>query len=113
MAGLRAHLLAGLALALAPAATLMAQDPAPETPSAEPTENEIIVEGYTEKEVRNFLWRSVIPTGRVIAKRTGPVCVGIDNVPAVLSEPLKARIEHNLDTRSGSSAPRRAARSTP
>ncbi|WP_067489825.1 hypothetical protein [Erythrobacter sp. CCH5-A1] len=98
MAGLRAHLLAGLALALAPAATLMAQDPAPETPSAEPTENEIIVEGYTEKEVRNFLWRSVIPTGRVIAKRTGPVCVGIDNVPAVLSEPLKARIEHNLDT---------------
>jgi hypothetical protein len=98
MAAFRTHLLAGLALALVPAASLVAQDSAPETPSAEAIENEIIVEGYTEKEVRNFLWRSVIPTGRVIAKRNGPVCVGIDNVPAELSQPLKARIERNLET---------------
>lgn len=98
MAAFRTHLLAGLALALVPAPSLMAQDSAPETPSADEATSEIIVEGYTEKEVRDFLWRSVIPTGRVIAKRTGPVCVGIDNVPAALSQPLKARIESNLET---------------
>jgi hypothetical protein len=101
MVAFRTHLLAGLALALVQPASLMAQDSAPETPPApgsDETTNEIIVKGYTEKEVRNFLWRSVIPTGRVIAKRTGPVCVGIDNVPAALSGALKARIESNLET---------------
>ncbi|WP_073975922.1 hypothetical protein [Erythrobacter donghaensis] len=97
MLAFRTYLLAGLALALGPAASLTAQVSTPEAPPAEAIENEIIVEGYTEKEVRTFLWRSIIPTGRVIAKRNGPVCVGIDNGPSELSEPLKARIESNLE----------------
>lgn len=97
MTALRKHLLAGLALALVPAASLSAQENPSEPPAAQADENEIIVEGYTEKEVRTFLWRSMIPTGRVVAKRNGSVCVGIDNVPTELSAPLKARIERNLD----------------
>jgi hypothetical protein len=102
MTGFRKHLLAGLAFALASPASLMAQDSAPETPPAaaanaeEAADNEIVVQGYTEKQVRNFLWRAVIETGSVIAKRSGPICVGIDNAPDALAQPLRARIEANL-----------------
>lgn len=96
MVGLRTHLLAGFALALVPAASLMAQDSTPATPPAEEITNEIIVEGYTEKEVRQFLWRALIDTGNVLAKRIDPVCIGIDNAPDDLAKPLRARIEANL-----------------
>jgi hypothetical protein len=96
MAGLRTHILAGFALALVPAAALMAQDSTPATPPAEEITNEIIVEGYTEKEVRQFLWRALIDTGNVLAKRIDPVCIGIDNAPDDLAKPLRARIEANL-----------------
>lgn len=101
MSKLRDQLLGGLALMLFPASASIAQDSAsavadPPTDTAE-SSGEIIVEGYTEKQVRNFLWRAVIETGNVIAKRTDPICVGIDNAPAELAEPVKARIEANLD----------------
>jgi len=112
VAGLRNRLLGGLTLALVSTAPLMAQngmaDPAPmgetaeneipenEIPENEIPENEIIVPGYTKKQVRNFMWRSMIETGQVVAKRSGPICVGIDNAPAALAVPLKARIEANL-----------------
>ncbi len=90
-------LLGGAALACCPVtAPLMAQDTAPKPALAEETSNEIIVEGYTEKQVRNFLWRALIETGNTIAKRTSPICVGIDNASVELSQPLKARIEANL-----------------
>lgn len=94
---LRNHLLGGIALVLAPAATLMAQESATATAPVEETiGNEIVVEGYTEKQVRNFLWRAVIETGNVMAKRDAAVCVGIDNAPVDLSQPLRQRIEGNL-----------------
>ncbi|MBA4046367.1 MAG: hypothetical protein C0471_18410 [Erythrobacter sp.] len=94
---LRNHLLGGIALALAPAAALMAQESATATaPVEETVGNEIVVEGYTEKQVRNFLWRAVIETGNVMAKRDAAVCVGIDNAPVDLSQPLRQRIEGNL-----------------
>ena len=99
MTGLPAQLLAGLALALAPAASLMAQEAAPAAPPAangEEITNEIIVEGYTEKQVRQFLWRALSDTGNVLAKRKDPVCIGIDNAPDALAKPLRARIEANL-----------------
>lgn len=107
MAGLRIHLLAGLALALVPPASLIAQDIAPAThrapaPAPAPNDdgitNEIIVEGYTEKEVRQFLWRALSDTGNVLAKRKDPVCIGIDNAPGDLATPLRARIEANLQS---------------
>lgn len=94
MVGLRNRLLGALALAFVPAAPLMAQESSP-APVEEPT-GEIIVEGYTEKQVRNFLWRAVIETGNVMAKRVSAVCVGIDNAPADLTQPLRQRIEGNL-----------------
>jgi hypothetical protein len=96
MARLRDYLLGGLALSLVPAASLTAQDTASAATASEVIENEIIVEGYTEKEVRNFLWRAVIETGNVMAKRDAAVCVGIDNAPDALSGPLRQRIEGNL-----------------
>lgn len=96
MAGLPTHLLAGLALALVPAASLLAQDNAPKAPPAEEITNEIIVEGYTEKQVRQFLWRALSDTGNVLAKRKDPVCIGIDNAPGDLAKSLRARIEANL-----------------
>lgn len=98
MAGLPTRLLAGLALTLVPAVSLMARDSAPQTPPADEITNEIIVEGYTEKEVRNFLWRALIDTGNVLAKRKDPVCIGIDNAPDGLAKPLRARIEANLES---------------
>jgi hypothetical protein len=92
-------LLGGAALACCPVtAPLMAQDTAPEPALADETTNEIIVEGYTEKQVRNFLWRAVIETGNVMAKRDTAVCVGIDNAPVDLTQPVKQRIEANLKT---------------
>lgn len=97
MVGLRNQMLSGLALATMVSAPVLAQDapPAVEVES-ETIGNEIIVEGYTEKQVRNFLWRSIIETGSVIAKRSGAICVGIDNAPDVLAQPLRERIETNL-----------------
>jgi hypothetical protein len=99
MAGLRNRLLTGLALALGAAAPILAQDNVPDpAPVDEVIGNEIIVEGYTPKQVRHFMWRSMIETGQVVAKRSGPICIGIDNAPAELAVPLKARIEANLAT---------------
>ena len=94
IAKLPKQLLGGLALLSLSAQPLLAQDS--EVSEIDQASGEIIVDGYTEKEVRHFLWRSVIESGRVIAKRVGPICVGIDNAPAVLAEPVRARIETNL-----------------
>ncbi len=58
---------------------------------------EIIVEGTTEKEIRGFVWRSVTSmSGRKIAVRSAPVCLGFDNITAELEEQLRARIAENL-----------------
>lgn len=97
MAGMRNQMLSGVVLATMASAPVLAQEAPPAVQvESETIGNEIIVEGYTEKQVRNFLWRAVIETGNVIAKRSGAICVGIDNAPAGLSQPLKARIEANL-----------------
>jgi hypothetical protein len=61
------------------------------------TTNEIIVEGYTEREVRQFLWRTLRETGDKIARRTEPVCIGIDNIPASVSTEIMDRIRANLE----------------
>jgi hypothetical protein len=99
------RMIACAALAALPASVLVAQDsgPEPQPPTegaaeadADSADSEILVQGYTEQEVRNFLWRSIESNGRVIARRWGPICVGIDNAPAALTEPVKARIEANL-----------------
>ncbi|HSF11684.1 MAG TPA: hypothetical protein VLA50_01820, partial [Erythrobacter sp.] len=91
---LRNHLLGCIALVLAPAAALMAQDIAPATaPVEETVGNEIVVEGYTEKEVREFLWRSLTETGEVVTKRASSVCIGIDNAAEELATPIRAHIE--------------------
>lgn len=58
--------------------------------------NEIIVEGYTKKQIKTFLWRSLIETNGSIAKRSTPICVGIDNAPDALEKPLRKRISANL-----------------
>lgn len=73
------------------ATSATAQESAPDAP-----ENEIIVDGYSEKEVRNFLWRSLAQSGDSIARRTGPVCVGIDNIHPSISGPVSSRIKANL-----------------
>lgn len=86
-------LIAASAATLAvPAAAQTADAPAP----VAETTNEIIVEGYTEREVRQFLWRTLKETGDKIARRTDPVCIGIDNVPASLSAQIMERIRANL-----------------
>lgn len=61
------------------------------------TTNEIIVEGYTEKEVREFLWRTLKETGGTISRRTDPVCIGIDNIPESVSAAILARVKSNLE----------------
>lgn len=61
------------------------------------TNNEIIVDGYTKKEVRQFLWRTLKETGDKIARRTDPVCIGIDNIPASVSNEILARVKSNLE----------------
>jgi hypothetical protein len=97
MVALRTRWLSGLALACLSSAPVLAQDD-PQVTDAERSsaESEIIVKGYSKKQVRHFMWRSMIETGQVVAKRSGPICIGIDNAPDELAVPLKARIEANL-----------------
>ncbi|AUX69043.1 hypothetical protein CHX26_05595 [Porphyrobacter sp. HT-58-2] len=58
---------------------------------------EIIVEGQTEKEVREFLWRAITPvSGRKVARRDGPVCMVFDDINAELEAALRARIAETL-----------------
>jgi hypothetical protein len=65
---------------------------APEEPGSE-----IIVEGQTEKQVREFLWRAIAPvSGRKVARRDEPVCFAFDNIDAGLEAALRARIAENL-----------------
>ncbi len=83
------------------AAPALAQEAQSASVSSNPSVEEeevgsIIVEGYTERQVRNFLWRAVIESGNAIAKRVSPICVGIDNAPEVLVQPLRQRITDNL-----------------
>jgi len=60
---------------------------------------EIIVQGTTEKEIRNFVWRTITPvSGRKIAVRESPVCFGFDNIDAALEAQLRQRIAENLAT---------------
>lgn len=60
---------------------------------------EIIVEGTTEKEIRNFVWRTITPvSGRKIAVRESPVCFGFDNITDELESLLRQRIAENLAT---------------
>jgi hypothetical protein len=60
---------------------------------------EIIVEGTTEKEIRNFVWRAITPmSGRKIAVREEAICVGFDNIDANLEAALRQRIAENLAT---------------
>lgn len=58
---------------------------------------EIIVQGTTEKEIRNFVWRSITAmSGRKIAVRSAPVCIVFDNITAEFEEQLRQRIAENL-----------------
>ncbi|MFN3990622.1 MAG: hypothetical protein ACK4IS_10230 [Erythrobacter sp.] len=60
---------------------------------------EIIVQGTTEKEIRNFVWRTITPvSGRKIAIRIDPVCISFDNIDAGLEAQLRQRIAQNLAT---------------
>lgn len=60
---------------------------------------EIIVEGTTEKEIRNFVWRSITSmSGRKIAIRAEPMCISFDNIDAELERQLRQRIAENLAT---------------
>lgn len=60
---------------------------------------EIIVQGTTEKEIRDFVWRTITPvSGRKIAVRESPVCFGFDNIDASLEAQLRERIAENLAT---------------
>lgn len=87
--------LVSLAALLAPLTVLAANDAAAEAP-AEPG-SEIIVEGQTEKQVREFLWRTITPvSGRKVARRDEPVCFVFDNLDAALEAALRARIAENF-----------------
>lgn len=88
-----ARLFSCVAFVAAPAAVAATQEP---LVNAETDGDEIIVQGYTVKEVRNFLWRAIVETGDVISRRSQPICIGIDNAPPVLADPVKARMEANL-----------------
>lgn len=67
---------------------------------------EIIVEGTTEKEIRNFVWRSITSMsracrfsnicGRTVAVRSAPVCLGFDNITEEFEAQLRQRIAENL-----------------
>lgn len=62
-------------------------------------EGEIIVEGTSEKEIRDFVWRTITPvSGRRIAVRDNPVCMAFDNIDAGLEAQLRQRIAENLAT---------------
>lgn len=78
------------------AMSLAAPASAAETAAEEPA-GEIIVEGQTEKQVREFLWRAITPvSGRKVARRDEPVCFAFDNIDAGLEAALRARIAENL-----------------
>jgi hypothetical protein len=65
--------------------------------AAEKPDDEIIVEGQTERQVREFLWRAITPvSGRKVARRDEPVCFTFDNLDAGLEAALRARIAENL-----------------
>lgn len=82
--------IAALAMSLAGPAS------AAETTAEEPA-GEIIVEGQTERQVREFLWRAITPvSGRKVARRDEPVCFVFDNIDAGLEAALRARIAENL-----------------
>lgn len=87
--------LAACTLGVAPVQAAAQDAPAPLEPASD-VGDEIIVEGYTEKELREYLGRALIETGEVITRRSAQICVGIDNAPRELADPLKARIEGNL-----------------
>ena len=60
---------------------------------------EIIVEGTSEQEIRDFVWRTITPiSGRKIAIRSEPMCVSFDNIDASLEAQLRQRIAENLAT---------------
>ena len=86
-------------LALAAICAISSQSVAAQVdePNQVETENvgdPIIVDGYSARQVRQFLWRSLV--GDAAIKRVQPICFGIDNAPRVLSEPLENRIAENL-----------------
>ncbi len=96
-------MVARLLLCLSGCATLAAgsvsaqETPAPDAADSNAARSgEIIVEGLREKEVRTFLRRAIVETGDVVTRRSTPICIGIDNAPASLSEPIRARITENL-----------------
>ncbi|MEP3050761.1 MAG: hypothetical protein ABJP48_13445 [Erythrobacter sp.] len=93
---------AALALGAFAASTAIAQtsetsQPDTSADAAETSSGEIVVEGYREQQVRDFLWRSLVETGGNLAKRTDPVCLGIDNLPDTVTSELRGRIQANLD----------------
>lgn len=60
---------------------------------------EIIVEGTSEKEIRNFVWRTITQlSGGKVAIRAEPMCVSFDNIDASLEAQLRQRIAENLAT---------------
>lgn len=60
---------------------------------------EIIVEGTSEKEIRDFVWRSITPmSGRKIAVRNDPLCLSFDSIDEALEAKLRQRIAENLAT---------------
>ncbi len=83
--------------ALAAGAASAQDTPAPDAADSNAGHSDaIIVEGSTEKEVSTFLRRAIVETGDVVTRRSTPICVGIDNAPASLSDPIRARIAENL-----------------
>jgi hypothetical protein len=81
--------LSALSSAETQVAESVAEDPA--------SQGEIIVEGQTEKQVREFLWRTLAPmSGRKVARRDEAVCLGFDNIDASLEGALRSRIAENL-----------------
>lgn len=88
----RAAMACSLALAALGAGPALAQG----TDKAAIALDEIIVEGSTPKQVRTFLQRSIVATGDVVTRRTSPICIGIDNAPPSLADPIRARILQNL-----------------
>lgn len=94
------NLLKSSAAALFASTVLISPVAAQETdinaPLPETADSEIIVEGYSEKEVRHFLWRSLNLTGDSIARRTGEICIGIDNIGQSIARELTSRIKANI-----------------
>jgi hypothetical protein len=60
---------------------------------------EIIVQGTTEKDIRNFVWRGVTEmTGGKIAVRDETLCLSFDSIDETLEAALRERIAANLAT---------------